>query len=482
MKERLHCWLTDEDIEKIHQHSLEILWDRGMRVSHPRAVELLEGAGAKIDHNTRMVRFPPELVEKCLTSVPSETVIGSRNAANDYRLGKNEIPFVRTSSGAEGYIDLKTRRYRLGTREDLVQWARLVDGLENVHICGGHYPTDAAMHTRDVLTVKTILENTTKQAFVNPYDLETFKSMVEMALLVQGGKKALRQSPLISILTSATAPGDILDYCVDLIFYAGEYGIPVEINSAPLMGGTAPVTIAGVVLQNNLEILSLAVISQLANPGAPLLHRGISMFMDMSMGAGLIGTAECGLAQAVTSQVVQKKYNFPVVNYGPISDAKLPDSQCQIERTVQTLLAGMTGSHLLLAAGFIEALYSVDPVQLVIDNEILGILYRVLQGVTIDETTLAKDLIKNTPPGGNYLTQPHTLEHFRDEHRIPRCFYRKPRTDWEREGAKDMNQLARERATHLIDAYKGVPLDPGVLKELDAIYQSIADKKHDTSH
>jgi trimethylamine--corrinoid protein Co-methyltransferase len=471
--------LTDEEVEQIHESSLEILWERGMRLRHQGALELLDGAGARIDHDTGMVRFPPELVEKCLSSVPKEIAIGSRNAEDDFKLGKNEIPYVRSTSGAEGYIDLNTREYRLGSIEDLIEWTRLLDGLENVHICGGHFPIDAPMHARDVLNVKTIVENTIKPVFVNPYDLESFKAMVEMAMVVQGGKEELRQSPLMTILTSATAPADILDYCVDIIFHAGEYRVPVEVNSAPLMGGTAPVTIAGVVLQNNLEILSLAVISQLANPGAPLLHRGITMFMDMSSGAGLMGPVECGLAQAAASQVVQTKYNFPVVSYGLISDAKLADSQSQIERTVQTMLAGMTGSPLLLAAGFIEAVYSIDPLQLVIDNEIIAMLYRVLRGVTFNEATLAKEVIKNTLPGGNYLTHPHTLEHFRKEHHIPKCFYRKPRSDWEREGAKDMTQLTRERAMALLDAFDREPLPPDVLKELDAIYQSITAKKHD---
>jgi trimethylamine--corrinoid protein Co-methyltransferase len=462
MRGKFHGWLTDDEIEQIHQSSLEILWERGMRVRHKRAVELLDGAGAKIDHETHMVHFPPQLVEKCLSSVPKEIAIGSRTAQYDFMLGKNKIPYVRSTSGAEGYIDLKTRKYRLGTKEDLIEWTRLVDSLENVHICGGHFPIDAPMHTRDVINVKTILENTVKPVFVNPYDLESFKAMVEMAMVVQGGKKELRQSPLITILTSATAPADILDYCVDIILHAGEYGVPLEINSAPLMGGTAPVTIAGVVLQNNLEIISLAVISQLANPGAPLLQ-------------------ECGLAQAAASQVVQRKYNFPVVSYGLISDAKLPDSQSQIERTVQTMLAGMTGSPLLLAAGFIEALYSVDPLQLVIDNEIIGMLYRILRGVTVDEATMAKEIIKNTLPGGNYLTHPHTLEHFRDEHHIPKCFNRMPRADWEREGAKDMNQMTQERAIALLNSYNREPLTPEVLKELDNIYKSITTKKHNTA-
>ena len=131
----------------------------------------------------------------------------------------------------------------------------------------------------------------------------------------------------------------------------------------------------------------------------------------------------------------------------------------------------------LLAAGFIEALYSVDPLQLVIDNEIIGILYRILRGVTFDEATLAKALIKNTLPGGNYLTQQHTLEHFRSEHHIPKCFNRNPRADWEHEGAKDMNQLAQERAIALLDSYNRDSLTPAVLKELERIYAAITKQK-----
>jgi trimethylamine--corrinoid protein Co-methyltransferase len=482
MKGRVDNWLTKAEIEQIHQASLEILWERGMRITHRGALEMLTSAGAKYDEQTDMVKFPPELVEKCLATVPGEITIGSRNGKHDFSLGKNEIPFVRNSSGAEGYIDLKTREYRLGTKEDLREWARLVEGLENVHICGGHYPCDGPMNTRDVLAAKIIFENTTKPLFINPYDLETFKAMVDMAMVIQGGKEALRKSPLFTILTSATAPANILDYAIDIIFCAGEYGVPVEINSAPLMGGTAPVTIAGVVLQNNLEIMSLAVISQLANPGAPLLHRGITMYMDMASGAGLIATTECALAQVAASQVVRAKYNFPVVSYGPISDAKMPDSQCQIERTMQTVLAGITGSQLLLAAGFIEALYSIDPVQLIIDNEIIASLYRILRGVTVNEATLAKELIKNTLPDGNYLDQRHTFDHFRQEHSIPKCFNRKSRPAWEADGAKDMNQLALERAQTLLKNYDCAPLARPVQKELDAIYNAVTEIKHETSH
>lgn len=477
MGNQLNGWLSDDDIERIHNDTLEILWERGMKVQQPQALELLTDAGAKIEHPSGMVRFPPELVERCMQTVPNNFVLGGRIPDKYLSLGLNSEPIVRSTSGAEGYIDLRTRAYRLGTTDDLIEWTRLLDGLDNIHICAGFYPCDVPMDTRDVFTIKTMMEHTTKPLFLNPYDFDTFKAIIDMAIAVRGSEQSLKERPLVTMLTSATAPGHILDYCIDLLLLAGKYGVPVEINSAPIMGGTSPVTIAGCVLQNNVEILSLAVISQLANPGTPLIHRGITMVMDMATGAGLMGTMECALAQVASSQLVRAKYNMPVATYGPMTDAKTADGQSQIERTIQTFLAGLTGSHMLLAPGYLEALYTVDPVQLTIDDEIIGLLLRILRGININEDTLAKELIKGMHPGGNYLVEMHTLDHFRTEHYIPKCFNRKPRNDWKEEGAKDLNQNAQERAINILETHQPAPLEESARKELDVIYQKVTDKK-----
>ena len=474
---QLDCWLSEDEIEHIHNDTLEILWERGMQVQHPRALELLTDAGAKIDHQSGMVRFPPELIERCLQTVPNNFVLGGRFPDYDLSLGLNSRPIVRTTSGAEGYIDLRTREYRLGTADDLIEWTRLLDGLDNIHICAGFYPCDVPLATRDVFTVKTMMEHSAKHVFLNPYDFDTFKAIIDMAVAVRGSEQSMKERPLVTILTSATAPGHILDYCIDQLFLAGKYGVPVEVNSGPIMGGTCPVTIAGCVLQNNVEILSLAVISQLANPGTPLIHRGITMAMDMASGAGLMGTMECALAQVASAQLVRTKYNMPVATYGPMTDAKMTDSQSQIERTIQTFLAGLTGSHLLLAPGFLEALYTVDPVQLTIDDEIIGLLFRILRGININEDTLAKELIKGMHPGGNYLVEMHTVEHFRDEHYIPKCFNRNARSAWVEEGAKDLNQKAQERALNILKTHQPASLDKSVQKEVDAIYKAVTEKK-----
>ena len=476
MKGKFHSWLTNDDVEQIHQSSLEILWERGMRLKHEHALELLDAAGAKIDHGSHMVRFPPDLVERCIETTPGGFTIGGR-LNKDVRIGMDSPIAARSTSGAEGYIGLKSREYHMGTTADLIEWTRILDNMQHVDICAGFYPLDVPSHTRDVFTVKTMLENTVKPIFLNPYDVDSFQAIIDMAIAIRGSESALKERPIVSILTSATAPGSIIEYCVDQIILAGQYGVPVEVNTGVVMGGTSPVTIAGCILQSNVEILSLVVISQLANPGTPLIHRNITMAMDMTSGTGLMGAMECGIAQAAVAQLIKTKYQIPVSSNGPMTDAKISDGQSQIERSILTILSGLTGTDLLLAPGYLEALYTVDPVQLVIDDEIIGCLKRILRGIDVNETTLAKDIILGTLPGGNYLTQMHTLENFRSEYHLPKIFNRDARGIWTEAGAKDLNQRAQERALHILETCQLEPLASEIQHELDTIYAAINKQK-----
>jgi trimethylamine---corrinoid protein Co-methyltransferase len=476
MIEHIKCWLTEDEIEKIHQATLEILWERGMKVEHAQGRNLLADAGAVVDGQNHMVRFPADLVERCIETTPGGFAMGGRHGT-DVPLGMNSPTAVRSTSGAEGYIGLKSREYRMGTTGDLIEWTRLVDNMQHVDICAGFYPLDVPSDTRDVFTVKTMFENTIKPIFLNPYDVDSFRAIIDMAIAIRGSEAALKERPIVSILTSATSPGVILEYCIDQLILAGKYGVPVEVNAGPVMGGTSPVSIAGTILQNNVEILSLLVISQLANPGTPLIHRGITMAMDMSTGTGLMGAMECALGQAASAQLVKTKYKIPVSSNGPMTDAKISDGQSQIERTILTFLTGLTGTDLLLAPGYIESLYSVDPVQLVIDDEILGNLKRIVRGVDVNDTTLAKDLIKNMPSGSNYLAEMHTVENYRSESHIPEIFNRDARDIWAAEGSRDLNRKAQDRAAHILETCQPEPLSQEIQKELDSIYAAITKQK-----
>ena len=466
-------WLSRNDIDKIHDYSLEVLWERGIRIQHPKALSLLADAGAQIDDKTKMVHLPPKLVEGCVQNVPREFVLGALTPEWDLRVGSDSGPFVRSSGGAEGYFDLRTRVYRRTTLADLKEWTRLLDGLPNVTICGGFSPTDASGQFRDVLVVKTMMENSGKHLFLNPSNYRDLKAIIDMGLVIRGDKNALKDRPPITCLTSVTSPADVLDYCVDILLLSGEYGLPVEVNSTPIMGGTSPVTLAGCVLQANLEILALVVISQLANPGAPLIHRGITMGMDMGSGMGLSGSIESAIAQAALTQVAREKYQMPVTAFGMTTDALIADGESQIERTAQSLLAALADASILAGAGTLESFYCVDPVQLTIDDEILGFVFRALRGLQVDEETLAKDLIKNMGPGGNYLAEEHTIQHHRSEHWRPTCFNRYSRADWKLNGAKEMERLAQERAINILRDRPERVLEKHVQKELDNIYEAL---------
>lgn len=466
-------YLNSDDIERIHQDSLEILWEMGMRMTHAKAVGMLSEAGAKVDEASNMVRFPPDLIEKSLKTVPKSIILGARNPKHNLIFGPDGGVHTRPFQGSEGYVDLRTRQFRLVNLNDVREWARLVDGLENISYCGAIFPRDVPLEGRDVLVVKEMLGNTEKHIDFPAYDEKGLKAVIDIAIAVVGSKEELKRRPIVSCHDSTMSPLEIMDHTVDNLLLAGEYGIPVEVNSNPCMGGTSPMTIAGSILQVNLEILSLIVISQLANPGAPLIYRPLFMQMDMATGVGVFGAIESAMAQAALLQFAREKYHIPTSAFGQVTDAMIADGQSQIERAYHNVLAGLAGANAVSGAGELEHGYAVDPVQLVIDNDNIGMLLRALRGFEVNESTLAKELIKKVGPGGNYLGEIHTVQHFRRECFRPRTFNRKSRSTWLAEGAKDLNRAAQERAIQILKEHEVPPLDVSVQKEIDQIFRGL---------
>lgn len=456
-------------MERIHQDSLEILWERGMKIEHPEALSMLTDAGASIEEKTQMVRYPSELVERCLETVPKSFILAGRDPEQFFTIGLGLGPFSRILNGTKAYIDPQSREYRLTTADDLRQWAHLVEHLSNIHICAGSLPQDIPKEIREITLVKTMMQYCSKPIIISSEDPKQWRTIIEMAVIIRGSREALRERPYTMCLTSTTAPAGILNYCIDVILLSGKYGIPLELNSTPLMGGTCPITSAGGILQTNLEVLSLIVISQVANPGAPIIHRGIPIALDMATGASTVASIECAISMAALTQLAVEKYKIPVTSFGMVTDAIVADGQSQMERTIETFLSALSGSSILAGAGQVDRGNALDPVQLVIDDQLLDLVFRTLKKTEVNEITLAKELIKNTGPGGNYLDTDHTLQHFKNEHLLPKCLNRLDRTLWEADGAKDLSAIAKEQALKILKEYKGVTLDDHAHKELDNI-------------
>jgi len=464
--------ISDEGLQKIHQQSLEILEKVGMNINHKRSLEVLGEAGANIEKGSMRVRLPKELVEACLKRVPSRIVYGARTPEHDLVAEPGADFHTRPMTGGEGYIDLETREWRKVTTDDLVQWTTLADGLDHVDYVASIYPDDMNLDTRDVRILRLLLEHSVKHVEVQPYTGVGVGYMVEMVKAVQGSSEEVKKRPLLSVLTSALAPLQWLPYALDILFTVGSLHIPIELNTMPIAGATSPMTIAGTLLQANAEMLMGITIAQSAFPGMPLMYAARNLIMDAWTGLGEMGRIENTMVSAGMAQIAAELYKMPSNLFGPVADSMIADTQSTVERTFRSLVPALCGASVIAGMGHIEHCYTYDPVLLVLDDDLIGMVRRLFRGIEVTDETLGMDAIMRVGPGGNYLIDPHTLQHFKTHYWTQKSTNRFVRNAWKMKGSQDANELARERARKILAEHRAEPLDPKLVEELDKIVAS----------
>jgi len=347
--------------------------------------------------------------------------------------------------------------------DDVVQLARLVDALDNVHFyLVPVYPTDVDKDVVDVNTYYAGLANTTKHVQAGVYTVQGIRDTVEMCEHIAGGTGPLRERPIVSFITSwVVSPLKFATDVTTLLVETCRQRIPVVLSAAPMAGSTAPVTLAGMLAQLTAEQLSGVVLTQLAQQGAPLLIGPIPATADMQTGRYLAGAAEFGLANAAMAQMAQF-YHLPIYNSAGMTDAKIPDVQAGFEKAMSTVLAALAGSNFIHhAAGMLENMNSVAAEQFVIDNDILGMVMRVVRGIEVDDEALALDVIDQVGPGGHYLVTDHTLRHMRSEFYYPSDVVDRQGWEmWQQAGALDARSRARKIARDILANHWPEPLDP----------------------
>jgi len=468
--------LSGQEVQKLHSASLDILNTIGLRVESKKARKMLEEAGAKVNHETMMVRFPHNFADESIKKAPQRIVYGARNPKYDLVLEPGGATYCRPLIGAEGYMDLETGKYRHAQLSDVKEWATLVDALENISYNAGPYPAEPPLDEGgDVRVLRILLENTEKHlgAYSGKYPERYMKYMIELAVAVMGSEEELKKRPIFNLVVGTLSPLVIDELTTDTFSLFGKYGIPIELVPMPIAGGTGPVTIAGLTLLAHTELLAGIIVAEIINPGAPMVYRPGPVIMDMSSGAGLEATVENAMVAAAGAQLMRETYGIPTNMMGQVTDTFIPDGQSMIERTFNTLLPTLAGANLVSGAGQIEHVYAEDPVQLVIDDEIVGMTKRILRGFEINDDTLGLEALARVGPGGNFLSDDHTLKYFKTEYYKPRIFNRGTREIWQSKGGKDLNENARERAKTILREHKPTPLADDVLKELDSIIKKL---------
>jgi trimethylamine--corrinoid protein Co-methyltransferase len=346
----------------------------------------------------------------------------------------------------------------------------LADALPHVHGVStmAVQPADVPVTAVDVHALRIALTNTAKPLGYVCLNESLIEPVLDMVAVAVGGAQALQERPVITALAESTSPLQLVSSQLSVLQAFAGRRLPLTLHAHPMAGFTAPVTLSGELVITHAEVLALATIAQLVQPGTPVVYGMSSSVPDMRSGTNLSGAVEIGLLGAAVAKLA-KRCGLPcVVSTG--TDAHAPGAQSVMERLMTLLVPALAGVDLVNLTT-LDTKMSFSPEQLVLDETLLVLVERCLRGFVVDEDTLALDLIHDVGPGGAFFATDHTLAHFRNELLIPDLVDRQAREAWQAEGAPDMHARARERVLDILEDHRPVPLADYVVAQLDEIVE-----------
>ena len=448
--------LSKEDKDAIHGASLEVLEKTGVKVANDPALEILKEAGCSIDGNT--VRMSSPLVKEALKKAPESFHLYTRDGSRQHTVGGSEVIY-NPGSAAIYFIDRKTHEMRRANAADFRDLVRLTDALEHIHAQStAMVPADVPEIISDLYRLYVVMRNSDKPIVTGAFTKEGLLDMAGMLESVVGGKDELRERPRAIFDCCPSSPLMWSDVTCQNLMDCAEHGIPADIIPAPQMGATSPVTIAGTLVEANAEFLSGAVISQLVEPGTPIIYGGSPSAFDMRYTTARLGAIEAIMA-ACASAEMGKHYGVPTQGYLGLSDSKAVDGQSSFESGTGILLAALTGVNIVSGPGMQASENCQSLEKLVIDNEYCGAAYRLIRGINVDDIALATEVITKVGPGGHFLAERHTRENLRKERFMPSDVLDRLSPDaWELAGSLDSTDRAREKANKILDEHEPAPL------------------------
>jgi trimethylamine--corrinoid protein Co-methyltransferase len=460
-------YLTQGQMERIHEGSLQILEKTGIVVEMEEGLRVLDKAGAKVDYQAGRATIPRELVAESLQKMPRKFLYAGRNPERDCVIEPGGKLYARTAGSPDFIIDIDTDEWRAVLEKDVLQIYTLMDALDGISIPTSAFAQDWPKLGRDLIMLREMFNHTDKHLHLRTDTVKTFRHMLEMAVIVAGGKDKLKERPIVSLLEGHVSPLRYIDVMVNALLLCGEYGIPLEICCMPMAGSTGPVTMAGNLQLLNTEFLAGVVISQSAHPGAPLVYAPRPMLMDLRTGFSLAGSIDGEMAAAAGVDMA-RFYNAPVSVHGQWSDSVTDDGQSILEHAYTALMGALSGANILVGAGSIQETLTISLAQLVMDDEINKICFRATEGFAVDDGRLGVEAIQRVGPGSNFLADKHTVKYVRGERFDPKMFYRGSREGWEGAGSKMFRQRAKEKAKAILEEHQPHRLPDAVREELDA--------------
>jgi trimethylamine--corrinoid protein Co-methyltransferase len=448
--------LTLDRVGRIHQTSLRVLEEIGVRVDLDEAREIFASGGAAIGPEDNRVRIGADLVERALHEVPHSVRLCGRRPWNDL-VAEGSRTYFGTGGAAIKITDLESGEIRASRLKDIADFAQLVEHLPNVHFFV--IPCTAQDVEKEDLAVNEFyaaLSNTTKHVIGPAYTPEGARKVIALGEMLAPRDARPQQRPFFSITVSwMNSPLCFDTIATQTLMEVLKKRIPVTLSSAPMAGSTSPITLAGTLVQLHAEELAGVVFSQLVSPGAPVIYGGIPSMADMRRLKYIGGGVEFGMMNAAIAQL-SHYIDLPNHNSAGITEAKMPGIQAVYEKVFAILQCALSGSNLIHhAAGILESLLTISHEQLVIDNEIIGMAMRAVRGISVNTEKMAFANIREAGPGGTYVAAEHTLDHLAEEYLEPHLADRKDRAEWEKGGREAIADKARARARQILESHEG---------------------------
>jgi len=463
-------FLTDADLALMQEATLHILENVGVRFPSKKALDIFREHGAEVDDQTEIVKISADLVRKAMSTVPRYYKLGARDPSVEFSLQKDHTYFCPDGCGHE-VVDFRTGEFRPSTKEDVGRMARIVDYLGSTAFFWPPVSAQDCGETSPLHELEIGWNNTTKHVqSVTLMGENAVKYALEMATVVSGGRKNLRENPIFSAIICTIAPLIQDKEAIEGAMLLAEAGVPVTFLAMPTLGTTAPATLAGSYAVADAEVISATVLLQLFAPGAPISHSVMHGWADPRTGNYVSYPLDARARYAPVEMA--HHWNMPSFGGAFGTESIRPGTwQSAAEVALDPVMVSLAGAEWVTGIGLNRSFTLLHAEAILLDNDLYQRARYALADMDITAETIGLDVIEKVGPGGHYLAEKHTRKFMRQSW--------KPGLTHELDAEmkfRDPVEVAREKIAWIMDNYQVDPLPEDQQQELKKIL-SAADKE-----
>jgi len=451
--------LSGDQCEDVYLSALEVLERTGADILSKEGLGLFKNGGCWAEGER--VHFPSSVVERAVKNVPSRIVISNRKGERALFLEAQNVYFG-PGSGQNYVFDILTGERRAFQREDHEHTATVCDALPNIDFVAG----------KGACAFADLVKNTTKPIVQKASSVDQCRDIVNLAVAVAGSVEAVERKPFFIFQVESDSPLRGSAAALDQVIFAGKKRLPVIYSTRAFAGDGLPVTMAGALVMALADSLVGLVANQLAGCGAPFMMGGLLSALDLDNGSQSCGAPEHGLLSSAFVDVC-RYLQIPNFSMGGCTDSPVLDAQGSVETAFSVLSSGLSGANLIQGCNVMESGNTASLDLLVMNDEIIGMVKRILKGIPVDDDTMAVDVIDEVGPGGHFLGSEHTILNFRSQTWWPTIINRNRYDDWTGAGKKTLAQRVNEKTRGILNNHQPEPLSQDTLAKINEILSKI---------